>query len=296
MPRIVYVNGRYVPYAEASVHVEDRGFQLADAVYEVCEVRDGRLVDEDRHMARLARSLKEISIAKPMSDRALGLVIRRTIALNRVRRGSIYLQVTRGIAPRDFPFPVPAVAPTVVVIARMGNPERQQAQAATGISVKTVSDIRWGRRDIKTVMLLPACLAKEAAKAEGAREAWLVDGEGFVTEGAASNAWIVDANGTLITRPTDTVILAGVTRATTLDAIQREGLQLELRAFTREEAFAAREAFITSATNLVMPVVAIDGKQVGDGGPGPVAQRLRSIFNHVAELSPAALRQISPLA
>ena len=150
MPRIVYVSGRYVPYAEASVHVEDRGFQLADAVYEVCEVRDGRLVDEDRHLARLARSLNEIRIAKPMSDRALGLVIRRTIVLNRVRRGSVYLQVTRGAAPRDFPFPVPAVAPTVVVIARMGNPERQQAQAATGISVKTVSDIRWGRRDIKT--------------------------------------------------------------------------------------------------------------------------------------------------
>ena len=145
-------------------------------------------------------------------------------------------------------------------------------------------------------MLLPACLAKEAAKAEGAREAWLVDGEGFVTEGAASNAWIVDASGTLITRQTDTVILAGVTRATTLDAIQREGLQLELRAFALEEAFAAREAFITSATNLVMPVVAIDGRPVGNGRPGPVAQRLRSIFNHVAELSPATLRQVSRLA
>lgn len=296
MPRIVYVNGRYVPYGEAAVHVEDRGFQLADAVYEVCEVRDGRLVDETRHFARLHRSLGELGISAPMSERALGLIVRRVIALNRVRRGSVYLQITRGQAARDFPFPDPPVAPTVVVIARNGNPAKQQAQAAAGISVVTAPDIRWGRCDIKTVMLLPASLAKQAAKAKGAKEAWLVDEHGFITEGAASNAWIVDATGTLITRPTDNAILAGVTRATTIDLLQREGLDVRFRAFSRDEALAAREAFITSATNFIMPVVEIDGQPIGNGRPGAIVQRLRPLFHQVAELSDVRLRHFSRLA
>lgn len=282
MTRIVYVNGRYLPYAQAGVHVEDRGFQLADAVYEVVEVRNGELIDRDRHLARLARSLGELQIRAPMTARALGVVIAETVRRNRVKDGLVYLQVSRGQAARDFLFPAPDVPPTLVCLARGQSRAAAEARAESGIAVKTVPDIRWGRSDIKTVMLLPACLAKEAARAEGAREAWLVDGDGRVTEGASSNAWIVDHEGRLVTRPTDRAILAGITRATLRDVLAREGLELVERAFTVAEARAAREAFITSATNTVMPVVAIDGARVGDGRPGPVARRLRKVFHEVA--------------
>ena len=223
MSRIVYVNGRYVPYAQAAVHVEDRGFQFADAIYEVCEVRNGRLVDEARHMARLGRSLAELQIAQPMRAAALAHVMRQVIRRNRVRNGLVYLQVTRGAGPREFYFPDADVTPTVVCLARSVSPARLEASAAAGISVKSMPDIRWQRCDIKTVMLLPACLAKEAARQEGAREAWFVDKDGFVTEGASSNAWIVDASGAVITRRLGVDILPGVTRATLLDEIKRGG-------------------------------------------------------------------------
>lgn len=285
MTRVVYVNGRYLPYAEAGVHVEDRGFQFADAIYEVCEVRDGRLVDETRHMERLARSLAELRIPMPMSRRALGLVLRETIRRNRVRTGLVYLQVTRGVAPRDFPFPAGDVAPTVVCLARRVDGAKREARAAAGIAVKTVPDIRWGRCDIKTVMLLPAVLAKEAAAAEGAQEAWLVDSEGLVTEGASSNAWILTRSGALITRPTGNAILPGVTRRTLLDVLSREKIPLVERAFSVEEALAAREAFITSASGTVMPVVAINKVPIGDGHPGETTLRLRLLFHQFAELS-----------
>ena len=220
MTRIVYVNGRYLPYAKAAVHVEDRGFQFADAVYEVCEVRDGRLVDEPRHMARLARSLAALQIEAPMSAAALAHVMRETIRRNRVRHGLVYLQVTRGEGPREFNFPGSDAPRTVVCLARPLSAATQKSTVEAGIAVKTMPDIRWRRSEIKTVMLLPAVLAKEAAKRDGAREAWFVDDKGFVTEGASSNAWIITHDGTVITRQIDPAILAGVTRATLIDVLE----------------------------------------------------------------------------
>ncbi len=285
MTRIVYVNGQYLPYAQARVHAEDRGFQFGDAVYEVCEVRGGQLVDETRHMQRLARSLTELGMRQPMSARAWSRVLRETVRRNRVGNGSVYLQVSRGARPRDFLFPPDHVAPTVVCLARHSNPARAEAAAAEGIGIKTMPDIRWGRCDIKTVMLLPASLAKEAARKEGAREAWFVDAEGYVTEGGSSNAWIVDRDGRLITRQVDDAILRGITRTTLIDLLKRENIQLVERPFTVEEAKAAREAFITSATNIVMPVVRIDGKPIGNGAPGLLSLRLRSEFHSAAEIA-----------
>ena len=286
MSRIVYVNGQYKPYADAAVHVEDRGFQFADSVYEVIEVLRGGLVDETRHMDRLERSLGELQLPPPMSRAALRLVIKETLRRNSVADGVVYLQVSRGAGgPRDFSFPPHDTPATLVVIARRQQKSKIEGQAEAGIAVITTPDIRWGRSDIKTVMLLPACLAKAAAKREGAREAWFVDAEGFVTEGASSNAWIVTAKGQLVTRQIDSRILAGVTRATTLDAATADGLNFEQRPFTVIEARAAREAFITSATNTIMPVVRIDGATIGDGRPGPVARQLRARFHHIAEIS-----------
>jgi D-alanine transaminase len=283
--RVIYVNGRYLPYAHACVHVEDRGFQFADAVYEVCEVRAGRLVDETRHIQRLARSLGELSIAPPMTAAAWSRVLRETIRRNRVDNGLVYLQVSRGQGPREFLFPDKTVSPTVVCLARSVPPERANAAAEQGIGVKTMPDPRWERCDIKTVMLLPATLAKEAARAEGAKEAWFVDEKGYITEGASSNAWIVDKDGRLITRQVDNAILRGVTRSTLVDLLRREGVELAERPFTVEEAKAAREAFITSATNIVMPVVRIDGAPVGNGAPGMLSLRLRAEFHSAAEIA-----------
>jgi D-alanine transaminase len=286
MTRVVYVNGRYLPYAQAGVHVEDRGFQFADAIYEVCEVNGGRIVDETRHMDRLERSLGELRIAMPMSRRALGLVLREVVRRNRVRTGLVYLQVTRGTAPRDFPFPAGEVTPTVVCLARRVDDARRDARATNGIAIKTLPDIRWGRCDIKTVMLLPAVLAKAAAEKEGAQEAWFVDPDGFVTEGASSNAWIVERSGMIVTRPAGNAILPGVTRRTLVDVLDREKIPFTERPFSVDEALAAREAFITSASGTVMPVVAIDKVPIGDGRPGELTRRLRSIFHQAAELSP----------
>jgi D-alanine transaminase len=285
MTRVVYVNGQYVPYAHAAVHAEDRGFQFADAVYEVCEVKDGRLVDETRHMARLARSLAEISIQQPMTARAWARVLRETIRRNRVRDGLVYLQVTRGAGPRDFPFPSADVLPTVVCLARSVSPARMEAAAEVGIGIATMPDTRWARCDIKTVMLLPAALAKQQARGLGAKEAWFVDRQGYVTEGASSNAWIVDKEGRLVTRRIDNAILRGITRTTLVDVLKRDNLELVERAFTVDEAKAAREAFITSATNIVMPVVSIDGQPVGNGAPGILTQRLRAEFHATAEIA-----------
>ncbi len=285
MSRIIYVNGSYKPYADALVHAEDRGFQFADAVYEVVEVLGGKLVDATRHLARLERSLAEIKILAPMSREALLHVISHVIARNRVHNGIVYLQVTRGEGPREFSFPASGIRPTLVVLARPQSQSKIAALADVGIAVKTMPEMRWGRSDIKTVMLLPACLAKNAAKRDGAREAWFVDAQGFVTEGASSNAWIVTAGGVLVTRQLDERILGGVTRATLLDVAKAEGVRAELRAFKVAEALAAKEAFITSATNTVMPVVRIDGQAIGDGQPGPLTRRLRSRFHHIAELS-----------
>ena len=278
MTRVVYVSGCYRHYAEAAIHAEDRGFQFGDAVYEVCEVRGGRLVDETRHMQRLARSLTELGMPQPMSTGAWSRVMRETIRRNRVRNGLVY-------APRDFLFPPDHVKPTVVCLARSVSHTRLEAGAAAGIAIKTVPDTRWARCDIKTVMLLPASLAKEAARGEGAKEAWFVDDSGHVTEGASSNAWIVDKEGRLITRPIDNAILRGVTRTTLIDLLRREGIEFVERAFTVEEARTAREAFITSATNFVMPVVRIDGRPIGNGAPGLLSLKLRAEFHSAAEIA-----------
>jgi len=285
LTRIVYVNGAYKRYAEAAVHVEDRGFQFADAIYEVIEVRDGHLVDASRHLARMARSLRELAIPAPMSNAALSQVVEQVIRRNRVRNGIVYIQVTRGAGPRDFALPPSGILPTLVVLARTQRKGWSAELAETGIAVKTIPDNRWARCDIKTVMLLPAVLAKDEARRNGSKEAWFVDSAGNVTEGASSNAWIVTAGGTLVTHPLDRRILPGVTRATVMDVAKAEGLKIEERNFSREEALQAHEAFVTSATNIVMPVVKIDGVPVGDGRPGPLARRLRIRFHHVAEIS-----------
>jgi D-alanine transaminase len=285
MARVVYVNGHYRPWGEAAVHAEDRGFQFGDAVYEVCEVRDGHLIDETRHMDRLDRSLAELRIPAPMTRRAWARVMRETIRRNRVVDGSLYLQVSRGARQREFVFSdAIGLTPTVVCLARPQNKARREA-ALEGIAVRSMPDVRWGRCDIKTVMLLPASLAKEAAKEIGGKEAWLVDEKGFVTEGASSNAWIVDAKGRLITRPASHEILRGVTRTTLIDLLKREGITLVERPFTIEEAKAAREAFITSATSIVTPVIRIDDTAIGNG-PGEVSLKLRALFHEMAERAP----------
>jgi D-alanine transaminase len=285
MSRIAYVNGRYRPHSESMIHVEDRGFQFADGVYEICEVRGGRLVDERRHMARLTRSLDALRIDLPMSLAALGIVLRETVRRNRVRDGLVYLQVTRGTARRDHGFPPAGTAPGMVVTARSLDPARGERTAADGIAVITVPDNRWARVDIKAISLLPNVLAKQAAREQGAREAWFVDASGLVTEGSSSNAWIVTAGGEVVTRPADHSILKGISRAVVLDAVAALGLTLVERAFTAKEAQAAREAFVTAASQIVQPVVRIDGKPVGDGHPGPVAIALRREFHRHAELS-----------
>jgi len=267
------------------VHVEDRGFQFADAVYEVCEVKGGRLVDERRHMERLARSLGELRIRLPMTLKALSVVLHETIRRNRVDWGIIYLQITRGEARRDFAFPDADTAPSVIVTAKNLDPSRNEAIARDGMAVVTVPDNRWGRVDIKSVSLLPNVLAKQAARDQGAREAWLVDAKGFVTEGASSNAWIVTPDRKLVTRPTDHAILRGITRTVVLDVLRAQGLVLDERPFTVAEAHAAQEAFVTSASQTVLPVVKIDGKPVGGGKPGPVATALRGEFHRHAEFS-----------
>jgi D-alanine transaminase len=285
MFRVAYVNGRYLPYAAAQVHVEDRGYQFSDGVYEVCEVRAGRLVDERRHLERLQRSLHEIEIALPIACSALGVVLREIIARNRVRDGIIYLQVTRGVAKREHGFPPPGTRPSLVVTARSTDRAKAESVAEAGIAILTVPDNRWERVDIKSVSLLPNVLARQAARDAGAREAWFVDKEGFITEGSSTNAWIVTGEGTLVTRPADFGILRGITRAVVIEVAAQLGLQVEERPFSLKEAYAAREAFATAATQIVMPVVRIDRQTIGSGRPGPVARALRARFHETAELS-----------
>jgi D-alanine transaminase len=290
LTRIVYVDGRYVPYAEAAVHAEDRGFLFADAVYEVCELIGGAIVDEERHLDRLQRSLDALAIPMPIGRGALAHVMREVVRRNRVGDGTIYLQVSRGAGPRDFYLTDPPLAPTLVVVARAASRSRLEAQAAKGIAVVTMPDLRWKRCDIKTVMLLPAVLAKDAARRHGAREAWLVDEHGFVTEGASSNAWIVGRDGKVVTRPLDERILGGVTRASLLDALRALAIPFEERAFSVVEAHAAQEAFVTAASQTVMPVVKIDGQTIGDGAPGALTRKLREAFHSHARCLPVRQR------
>ncbi|MCW5687595.1 MAG: D-amino-acid transaminase [Pseudolabrys sp.] len=285
MSRIAYVNGRYLPRSMAAVGIEDRGFQFADGVYEVCEVRGGKLVDERRHMARLQRSLDLLRMARPMPASSLAVVMRETVRRNRVVNGVVYVQVTRGEMRRDFPFPPAGTPTTVVVTARSNDLAKIEAQAEAGIAVVTVPDERWRHVDIKSVSLLPNVLAKQQAREQGAREAWLVDGEGRVTEGASSTAWIVTGDGVLVTRPLGGDILPGITRSVVLDLVAAQGLRFEERAFTVEEAYAAREAFVTSASQSVMPVVEIDGRPIGNRAPGMTAAALRRDYHSQAEFT-----------
>lgn len=287
MSRICYVSGRYVPYGEATVHVEDRGYQFGHAVYEVIEVKDGALIDPTRHLDRLERSAAAVMIPPAMSRGALLHVIGEVIRRNRLRDGSVYLQLSRGVAPRDFAMPGAKVRPVLVVIARHADPALAAARAKLGISVVTQPDIRWGRSDVKTVMLLPACLAKDAAKLKGAREAWLVDRDGCITEGASSNAWIVTTAGEAVTRQLSAALLPGITRRTLIDVLAIKGITLVQRPFTRDEVLSAREAFVTSASQTVMPVVEIDGMRIGEGKPGALTLALRAAFHEIAEKVPS---------
>jgi D-alanine transaminase len=276
--RIAYVNGAYAPLPEASVSIEDRGFQFADSIYEVWGVRGGRLLDTPGHLARLARSLNEISIAAPMSDAALMAVLRETARRNRLRDGILYLQISRGAAPRDHPFPTPETPPSVIVTAKPLDLRVLDQRGREGVRIITQKETRWARCDIKSVNLLPNVLAKEAARQEGAIEAWFVDDEGLVTEGAASTAWIVDKSGALITPALSNRILPGITRARVLELAREHQIAVEERSFTPAEAQSAREAMLTSATNGPVPIIALDGRAIGDGRPGPIAQKLRDAY------------------
>ncbi len=282
MSRVAYVNGVYRPHREATVHVEDRGFQFADGVYEVWSVFDGRMADFDGHMTRLHRSLNELRIDIPMTRDALTRVLKETIRRNRVRNGIVYLQVTRGTARRDHPFPAPGTPPSVVVTSKSIPFARSQAQAAKGVAVVTYPDIRWGRCDIKRVGLLPNVLAKQAARDKGAYEAWMVDEMGLITEGSSTNAWIVDQDGKLRTRDTQANILRGITRAAIMDLVKAEGIELDERPFSVDEAKQAKEAFFTAAGAFVMPAISIDGVKIGDGKPGPIATKLRERYLEAA--------------
>lgn len=282
MSRWAYVNGRFVRHGDAAVHIEDRGYQLADGVYEVWAVFNGKLADADGHFERLERSLSELRIHQPMGRKALELVLREAVRRNRVKEGLVYLQVTRGVARRDHAFPDPQPVPAVVITAKSINRPATEAKAAKGIGVITLPENRWGRCDIKTVGLLPNALAKQAAKEQGCAEAWFVDADGLVTEGASSNAWIVDTEGVLRTRDTSANILRGVTRKSVIALLGEQNIRFDERAFTPAEAKSAREAFITGAGALVLPVVSVDGEKIADGVPGPVATRLRALYIEAA--------------
>ncbi|UYO47030.1 D-amino-acid transaminase [Rhodopseudomonas palustris] len=285
MSRIAYVNGRYLDMRDASVNIEDRGYQFADGVYEVCEVRGGKLVDMPRHLARLQRSLGELRIKEPMPLAALSVVMHEVVRRNRVNHGIVYLQVTRGVARRDHGFPAASVKPAVVVTARSLDPAKGKANAAHGIKVITLPENRWPRVDIKSTALLPNVLAKQAAREAGAYEAWYVDRDGYVTEGSSSNAWIVTKEGRVVTRSAEAGILPGVTRAVLMDAFEALQVRFEERPFTPAEAASAAEAFVTASSQIVMPVVAIDGQPIGDGKPGALAKRLREQFHRFAVFS-----------
>jgi len=282
MSRVAYVNGRYLPHAEAGVHVEDRGLQFADGVYEVIAIEGGRPIDLGGHITRLERSLRALRMTMPMPARAMRVVMREVARRNAVREGILYLQVTRGTYRRDHPFPPASVAPTLVMTARSGV-RPTPAMVENGIGVITVADQRWARRDIKSVSLLPNVMAKQQAKDAGAYEAWQVDRDGFVTEGTSTNAWIVTKDGILVTRPLSHDILAGITRDSVLTLAAQAGLTVEQRPFTVEEAKTAREAFISSTTAAALPVVRIDDAPVANGAPGSITRRMWDLYEaHIA--------------
>jgi len=275
--RIAYVNGHYVPLAQAMVHIEDRGYQFADGVYEVVAIHRGRLLDEGGHLDRLDRSLRELEIERPMGRAALGVAMRETLRRNRLDDGILYVQVTRGVAKREHGFPHPPVKPVLVMTVRRSNPP-SAAQLSDGVGVITIPDLRWKRVDIKSVSLLPNILGKEQAHRAGAFEAWLVDEKGGVTEGTSTNAWIITKDGRLVTREAGPHILNGITRMAILRLAAKAGVAVEERSFSVDEAKAAREAFLSSSTNWVLPVTSVDGKPIGNGHPGATTMELREAY------------------
>ncbi len=284
MSRVAYVNGRYVAQRAACVHIEDRGYQFADGVYEVIAVCARALVDAEPHLDRLERSLRELEIARPMSRSALALVINEVVARNRVEDGIIYIQMTRGVAPRDHAFPRQQET-QVVMTARRSKPH-PSSYGEDGVKVISVPDIRWERCDIKSVSLLPNVLAKQRAREAGAYEALFVAADGMVTEGSSTNAWIVTTAGELVTQPSSNAILSGITRRTVMEIVREEGLSLVERGFTLSEAKAAREAFVTSTTAFVMPVTQIDDAVIANGKAGSVSSKLRQ--RYIAHMTQAA--------
>ena len=287
MPRIAYVNGRYLDHRRAAVHIEDRGYQFADGVYEVIHLFRGRLVDEDPHLDRLDRSLGELRIAWPLSRAALRIAMRELIRRNRFVTGLLYIQVTRGVAPRDHKFPS-AVRSALVMTVR-SIPEFPAEMRENGVAVVTIDDLRWARCDIKSVALLPNVLGKQAAAEAEAYEAWMCDAEGFVTEGTSSNAWIVTADGTLVTRPARPDILRGVTRQAIFELAAGVGIPAEERKFTREEALGAREAFLSNSSHFVTPVTRIDGTVIANGKPGSLSTALHERYLAFMADAPRAL-------
>lgn len=283
--RVAYVNGRYLPHGSAGVHIEDRSLQLGDGIYEVTAIVDGRSIDEEEHLDRMERSLREIGMDMPMGRAAMKLVMREMIKRNRIKDGLLYIQVSRGTVKRDHPIPDSPPRPTLIMTARPQDPGLSEKKRKEGVAVITRPDQRWARRDIKTVQLLPNLLAKTEARKNGAYEAWLVDSDGFVTEGASTNAWIVDKNGDVVTRQLSNDILPGVTRRVILEAASGAQLKIVERKFSVEEARQAKEAFISSASGAAIPVVAIDGIPVGDGKPGPLSRRIRELYAHKAGIA-----------
>ena len=279
MSRIAYVNGYYVSHLDAAVHVEDRGYQFADGIYEVCEIRDSNLIDVKGHLDRLERSANELDMTMALGRRQLEFVMSEVCARNKVRDGLIYLQMTRGVAPRNHIFPDKDTPSSIVLTARSTPQAASEAKAAHGVSVITVPDNRWERVDIKTTSLLPNVIAKQKAKDAGAFEAWFVDDDGQITEGASTNVWIVTHDNVLVTRDASKGILKGITREGVLMTAERLQLKVEERRFSVTEAQNAKEAFITAATTVVVPVVKIDGKTVGEGTPGEISQKVRTYFH-----------------
>ena len=281
MSRIAYVNGQYVRHQDAAINIEDRGYQFADGVYEVIAAVGGRLVDSERHFERLERSLSELRIAPPCARRVLYVIAREVLRRNNVRDGILYLQITRGVAPRNHAFPDNSAPSLVMTASRSRRPP--SALVEQGVAVITIEDTRWRRTDIKSVSLLPNVLGKQLARDVGAYEAWLVDSNGMITEGTSTNAWIVTSEGEAVTRPLDHSVLAGITRLALLDVARGQGIPLVERAFSTAEAYSAAEAFLTSTTAFVLPVTSIDGQEIGDGRPGPVTRTLiESYLDHVA--------------
>lgn len=277
MSRISYVNGRYVPHHAASVHIEDRGYQFSDGVYEVVAIHKGKLIDMDGHMIRLTRSLEELEIASPMSIRAMTLIIREIVRRNRITDGIVYMQITRGVAPRDHIFPDHQNSAFVVTAKRF--PPFNFESENNGINIITTPEIRWQRRDIKSISLLGNCLAKEKARRAGCFEAWFIEDNGMITEGTTSNSWIVTDKSELVTRDISNDILNGITRLSIMKIAKENNIKFYERAFSLEEAKTAKEAFISSTTSFVKPVLKIDNNPVGDGKVGPLSAKLISYYN-----------------